>query len=204
MTRLVLAGALALGAVTASAATIAGARIEDSVSVNNQTLVLNGAGLRKKFVVKVYVGALYLPSKQNNAAAILAADAPRRMVMHFLFDVDKEKMAEAWGEGLAANTPNAAPDVKAAFKNLSSWMEDMKEGQRIVLTYVPGTGTTVEVNGKNKGTLARPSRTRSSIPGSARSPAPAATSRLPSSARSSDLDPGARRDAGARHIPRRR
>jgi hypothetical protein len=29
----------------------------------------------------------------------------------------------------------------------------MKEGQRIVLTYAPGTGTTVDVNGQNKGTL---------------------------------------------------
>jgi hypothetical protein len=32
-------------------------------------------------------------------------------------------------------------------------MEDMEEGQRIVLTYVPGIGTTVEVGGRNKGTL---------------------------------------------------
>ena len=153
MTRIVLAGALALSAVTASAATVAGAKIEDSVTVANHTLVLNGAGVRKKFVVKVYVGALYLPSKQTSATAILGADAPRRMVMHFLFDVDKEKMAEAWAEGLTANTPNASPAVKTAFKTLSSWMEDMKDGQRIVLTYLPGVGTTVEVNGKTKGTL---------------------------------------------------
>lgn len=153
MTRLILAGALALSAVTASAATVAGAKIEDSVSVNNQNLVLNGAGLRKKFIVKVYVGALYLPSKQSNAAAILTADTPRRLVMHFLYDVDKEKMAEAWEEGLEANTPNASPEVKTAFKTLSSWMEDVKEGQRIVLTYVPGIGTTVEIAGHNKGTL---------------------------------------------------
>jgi Chalcone isomerase-like len=153
LTRLILAGALALSAATAGAATVAGAKIEDTVSVNNQNLVLNGAGLRKKFVVKVYVGALYLPNKQTSATSILAADAPRRMVMHFLFDVDKEKMAEAWSEGLTANTPNASAEVKTAFKTLSSWMEDMKEGQRIVLTYAPGTGTTVEVNGKNKGTL---------------------------------------------------
>jgi hypothetical protein len=115
--------------------------------------VLNGAALRKKFVVKVYVGGLYLPSKTTSAASILAADAPRRQVMHFLYDVDKEKMAEAWTEGLRDNTPNASPEVKTAFQTLSSWMEDMKEGQQIVLTYVPGIGTTVEVNGRNKGTL---------------------------------------------------
>ena len=153
MRKLILAAALSLAAVTASAATVAGVKVDDTSNVGGQNLVLNGAALRKKFVVKVYVGALYLPSKQSNAAAILTADAPRRQVMHFLYDVDKGKMAEAWQEGLADNTPNASAEVKTAIKTLSSWMEDMKEGQKIVLTYAPGTGTTVEVNGKNKGTL---------------------------------------------------
>ena len=153
MRKLILAAVLMVAAGTAGAATVAGANIEDSVTVNNQRLVLNGAGLRKKFIIKVYVGALYLPAKNGSATAILAADAPRRQVMHFLFDVDKEKIAEAWEEGLADNTPNASPEVKTAFKTLASWMEDVKDGQRIVLTYVPGIGTTVEVNGKTKGTL---------------------------------------------------
>ncbi len=153
MRKLILAAALTVVSVTASAATVAGLNIADTADVAGQKLALNGAALRKKFVVKVYVGALYLPSKQNNAAAILAADAPRRQVMHFLYDVDKGKMAEAWEDGLKDNTPNASAEVQTAFKTLSTWMEDMKEGQTIVLTYAPGTGTTVEVNGKNKGTL---------------------------------------------------
>jgi len=153
MRKLILAATLALAAIPAGAATLAGVKIADTASVNNQNLVLNGAGLRKKLFIKVYTGALYLPSKQSNAAAILAADAPRRQVMHFVFDVDKGKIAEAWEEGLTENTPNASPEVKTAFKTLASWMEDMKEGQEIALTYVPGIGTTVEVNGKSKGTL---------------------------------------------------
>jgi Chalcone isomerase-like len=154
MRKLSLAAALTLAAaIPAGAATVAGVNVADSITVNNQKLVLNGAALRKKFVVKVYVGSLYLGSKSNSATAILAADAPRRQVMHFLYDVDKGKMVEAWEEGLRDNTPNASPEVKTAFKTLASWMEDMKEGQQIVLTYVPGIGTTVEVAGKNKGTL---------------------------------------------------
>lgn len=154
MRKLILAATLVLAAASsAGAATVGGAKIEDSVNVNNQHLVLNGAGLRKKLFIKVYVGALYLPAKSTSATAILSADQPRRQVMHFLFDVDKGKIAEAWEEGLADNTPNASPEVKTAFKTLASWMEDVKDGQRIVLTYVPGIGTTVEVNGKNKGTL---------------------------------------------------
>ena len=153
MRKLILAATLVIAASTAGAATVGGAKIEDSVNAGNQQLLLNGAGLRKKFVIKVYVGALYLPSKSTSATAILSADQPRRQVMHFLFDVEKDKIAEAWEEGLADNTPNASPEVKTAFKTLASWMEDMKDGQRIALTYVPGIGTTVEVNGKNKGTL---------------------------------------------------
>ena len=149
-TRTLLAVAFALPLI---AATIADVNLENSVAVGNQTLVLNGAGIRKKFFVKVYAGGLYLQAKNKDAAAILAADAPRRMVMHFVYSVSKDQMCDAWSEGLEANTPNASAEVKGGFKTLCSLMEPIPKGNRLVLTYVPGTGTTVEVNGKNKGTL---------------------------------------------------
>jgi chalcone isomerase-like protein len=133
--------------------TVAGVKLDDTVSVNGQNLVLNGAGIRKKFFIKVYVGALYLAAKQSDAAAIFAADAPRRMVMHFVYSVGKDKIAEGWEEGLRDNTPNASPEVQANFKTLASWMEDIKDGQEVVLIYLPGNGTTVVVNGHAKGTL---------------------------------------------------
>ncbi|HEV2719266.1 MAG TPA: chalcone isomerase family protein, partial [Thermoanaerobaculia bacterium] len=79
-------------AVPALAATLAGVNLEDRTTVNGQTLVLNGAGLRKKFFIKVYVGGLYLQAKNSNAAAVLGADTPRRMVMHFLYSVSKDQM----------------------------------------------------------------------------------------------------------------
>jgi hypothetical protein len=151
--RIILSAVLAAAAITADAKIVAGVKLGDTATVNGQTLVLNGAGVRKKLFIKVYAGALYLPAKQSDAATILAADVPRRMVMHFVFDVGKGKIAEAWTEGLEANTPNASADVKNAFRTLSLWMEDMKKGQEIVLSYVPASGTTVEVNGKVKGTL---------------------------------------------------
>lgn len=138
----------------ALAATISGVNMEDKVTVNGQTLVLNGAGLRKKFFIKVYVGGLYVPTKNGNAAAIMASDSPRRMVMHFLYSVSKDQMCEAWSEGLEANAPNSSAEVKGAFKTLCSLMEPIPKGNRLVLTYVPGSGTQVEVNGKVKGTLA--------------------------------------------------
>ncbi len=140
-------------AATAEAATVAGVTLNDTTTAGGQTLVLNGAGIRKKLFIKVYVAGLYLPAKQSAPERILAADTARQMVMHFVFNVEKGKIAEGWQEGLVANTPNTSPAVKQAFSTLSSWMEDMKKGQRLVLTYVPGSGTTVEVNGKVKGVL---------------------------------------------------
>lgn len=152
LTILSLALGLALPTV-ASAATVSGVNVPDTASVAGKNLVLNGAGLRKKFFIKVYVGALYLPSKEKNATAIMASDSPRRQVMHLVYSVSKSQMCDAWEEGLEANTPNASAEVKGAFKTLCSLMEPIEKGHSLSLTYVPGTGTAVEVNGKMKGTL---------------------------------------------------
>jgi hypothetical protein len=140
-------------ALPAGAGTLAGVTLPDTAEVKGQSLALNGMGLRSKFsFIKVYVGGLYLAQKEKAAAKVLAADTPRRMVMHFLYSVNKEQMCEAWNEGLT-QTPNASADIKKAFMTLCAWMEPIKKGNKIVLTYVPGEGTHVEVNGKAKGTL---------------------------------------------------
>ena len=137
----------------AGAASLAGVTLPDKAEVKGQSLVLNGIALRKKFFIKVYVAGLYLPQKEKPAAKILGADAPRRQVMHFLYGVSKSQMCDAWNDGLEANTPNAPAEVKKAFATLCGWMEPIDEGHELVMTYVPGEGTQVEVNGKVKGIL---------------------------------------------------
>ena len=152
LTPYLLAIGLALPTL-ASAATVSGVNVPDTAAVAGKNLVLNGAGLRKKFFIKVYVGALYLPAKESNATAIMASDSPRRLVMHFLYGVSKSQMCDAWSEGLEDNTPNASAEVKGSFKTLCSLMEPIDKGHQLVLTYIPGAGTAVEVNGKVKGML---------------------------------------------------
>lgn len=153
MRRLSIALLILLLAHSASAATLAGVTLPDQTDVNGQKLVLNGMGLRTKLVIKVYVGGLYLPQKEKSAQKILAADGPRRMVMHFIYDVSKDQMCDAWEEGLEANVPNASAEVKKSFTTLCGWMDGVGKGQKLTLTYLPGQGTQVEVAGKSKGTL---------------------------------------------------
>jgi hypothetical protein len=150
---LLLAAAALSSPAPGSAGTLAGVTLPDTAPAGSESLVLNGMGLRKKFFIKVYVGGLYLPHKDGDAARILAADAPRRMEMDFLYGVSPSQMCDAWKEGLAANTPNASAEVKKSFATLCSWMEEIPKGHKLVLTYLPGSGTQVEVNGRVKGTL---------------------------------------------------
>jgi len=73
--------------------------------------------------------------------------------MEFKRDVGKDKMCEAWDEALEKNTPDASATLKTDFTTLCGYMEDIKKGQQFVFTYVPGTGTTVDVAGATKGTI---------------------------------------------------
>ncbi|MBV8201395.1 MAG: chalcone isomerase family protein [Acidobacteria bacterium] len=134
----------------AAAGSLAGVTMPDKADASGQALALNGMGLRKRLFIKVYVGGLYLPAKERSPAKVLAADAPRRMLFHFLFSVSAKQMCDAWEEGLTDNTPAAGADVKAGFKALCGAMEDIPKGHEMVLTYMPGQGTRVEVNGKAK------------------------------------------------------
>jgi len=143
----------ALGQDTTQTVTRDGVTLPREVDVAGHHLVLNGTALRKKFIVKVYVAALYLPTKQSDAEKILAADQPRRLAMQFVHDVDKQKMCDAWNEALEKNTPDASAELKAQFQTLCSYMEDVKKGEGFVFTYVPGTGTEVSVRGAAKGTI---------------------------------------------------
>ena len=133
---------------------IAGVTVPATVDAGGQALVLNGAALRKKAVFKVYVAGLYLPAKNTDASAILAADGPRELRMEFVRDVGKDKMCEAWDESLKNNTPDADGQLQGEFKELCGWMQDLKKGDVMSFTYLPASGTTVAIAGQTKGSIA--------------------------------------------------
>lgn len=135
--------ALAPAPRPAAAATVAGVDLPDSTRVGDATLVLNGAGLRSKLFIKVYVGGLYLPERNGDAAAVLAADSARRMELRFVRGVSKAQLCDSWKEGLAANTPGASAELAAKFDRLCAAMIDVREGSRLTLTYTPDAGTQI-------------------------------------------------------------
>lgn len=140
-------------ATPADAATLSSVTSPDTATVNGETLVLNGMGLREKFWIDVYVGSLYLPTKTTDAAKVINDDVTKRIAMDFIYsEVTREQLVETFEEGLAKQ-PNASAEVKAGMATLNGWMKNIKSGEQILIDYVPGTGTTIIFNGEKKGTI---------------------------------------------------
>jgi hypothetical protein len=145
---LMLASAPAL-----DAASLAGVNLPDSATVGGKSLVLNGLGVRTEFMVKVYVAGLYLEQKSTDPDAIIKADAPKRIVMHFLHDASKKQMADAFSESFHDNSPQAEATTKGEIDKFLGALEPLKVGDEMVFSYLPGTGTTVAINGTDKVTI---------------------------------------------------
>lgn len=134
---------------------IGGVTLPDTLQVSDQHLVLNGAGLRKKLFIKVYAGGLYLKAKSEDASAIIAADEPMAIRMHFIYNgVSKDKLVEAWNEGFGHATNNNPGELQThidAFNAL--FTEEAKKNDVYDVTYTPGQGVSVSINGDSKGTV---------------------------------------------------
>jgi len=59
--------------------------VADSATVGGQALVLNGVGVRTKLFFDIYIGALYLPAKSDDAAKVIHSAGNKRVWMHFLY-----------------------------------------------------------------------------------------------------------------------
>ena len=134
---------------------VAGVTLADEVNVGGTPLRLNGAGVRSKFFVKVYVGGLYLPSKSHSAAEVLAMKGPNRVVMHFLYDeVSKDKLVDGWTEGFENNQDEAAMKrLRTRLDRFNALFDTVHSGDVIELDYLPKRGTVVRIKGAEKGVI---------------------------------------------------
>jgi len=136
--------ALALAAPTVR--DVEGVQVPERVTAGDRALSLNGVGVRKKFVFKVYVASLYLEkAPDHDPASVVKSDQVKRVDMAMLRDLDRGKIADAVREGFEKNSREQMPQLKERLDRFLEQIPDLKEGQRLTITYVPGQGTTVVV-----------------------------------------------------------
>jgi hypothetical protein len=137
----------------AQARTLARVTLPDSLAIDGASLRLNGMALYEKFTFNVLVAGLYLERPERSAERVLAADRPRRYVTRFLRDVGAKRIRDAWRKGFRQNSPDASAEVRAQFEQLCGWIRDFRRGEEIVVTYVPGRGSEIEISGARARTI---------------------------------------------------
>jgi len=141
----------------AQALEFAEVKLDEKIQLEKQQLVLNGAGIRKKLFIKVYVGALYLAEKQKSADAVLADNGAKRMSFILLRDVTGKQVLNGISEAILPN--NSEEEMKAIdarlylFEKMFVSVPEIKKGEIVNLDYIPGQGTRVSVNGAVKGNI---------------------------------------------------
>ena len=141
-------------ALAASAAEVAGVKIDDKTRIGNTELALNGAGLRKRVFFQVYTIGLYVQQKSGNAATVIEQPGPKRVAIHMLRDVGADAFTEALAEGIRANHTEAeAKGLEPRVKELGAIISSVGEAKKGMAIHLDWTGneTQVTIQGKPTG-----------------------------------------------------
>ena len=71
-------------------------------------------------------------------------------MLQFVYEPSREQMVDSFKEGFENNAPGK---FKAEVEKWLAAQEAFKKGEQLVATYVPGTGTTLTIKGKDKLTI---------------------------------------------------
>jgi len=148
---------LAFLSLPAVAAEVAGVPVDDRAKLEGGELVLNGAGLRTKYFLSIYVAGLYLTEKKATPADILAMPGPKRITMRLMRNVSAKQLTDALEVGIQANTTaverEALADRLSELAATMNAIKSAKEGDLIALDWLPGTGTRIVLNGEPRGKI---------------------------------------------------
>ncbi len=135
----------------AIAKTLADVPVPKTLVMENHKLILNGAGIRTKFFMDMYVGSLYTDKKTHNAAEVLNSKSPVAVQLDIISRlISSEKMADAVEDGFKkATNNNVAPyrDRLNSFIAVFS-KEAIKKGDHFTLMMIPEKGLDVFKNGQ--------------------------------------------------------
>ena len=149
-----VAGASCLLMACASAATteISGVKLESPIELAGTKLVLNGAGIRYRTVIPVYVAGLYLVKKANSPDAVQAVEGPKRISVTMLRNINSSELGKIFIRGVENNTPKKDMfRLMPALTGMSQLFTDHKnleKGDTFSVDWIPNTGTVFLVNGK--------------------------------------------------------
>ena len=126
---------------------------DDHYTTADTSLQLRGTGLLRVMVfAKIYVAALYLPEDQPSKLAL--SDVPKRLEVQYLRSVAGKDFGPATNKKVSENVdPQTFEQLQPRLEYHNSLYQDVQPGDRYALTYIPGKGTELTLNGEPKGII---------------------------------------------------
>ncbi|RMG82829.1 MAG: chalcone isomerase [Bacteroidetes bacterium] len=149
---LFLCGFLFAASLFSQTKEVAGIKLPETLKVNDKTLHLKGAGIREKWFLDLYVGALYLPHDYPSAERIIAANETMAIKIHIISSlITSDKMISATKEGFEKSTKgNTQPLQDRIDQFIKAFSDPIELDDDFEIVYIPGEGTYIYKNGQKK------------------------------------------------------
>ena len=131
--------------------TLNGVSIAGSLKAGDKTLTLNGAGIRKKMMMSIYVGSLYVTAKSQDGPSLAKANDPMVMRINITSGmVTSDRMYEATLDGFKKSTGGKMAPLQDKINRFLGLFkkEEIKNGDYFDIAYLPSSGVNVSKNGK--------------------------------------------------------
>lgn len=151
MKNLLLITALVFGLNLNAQTKVNGIVMPNVVKVAGKYLKINGAGVREKMFLDLYIGALYLETKTKDANKIINDNALMSIKIRVISSmVTRENMEEAIREGFRKATKGKTDGIKNQINTLinKGFAGEIEKGDVFDLDYIPGKGVSLKKNSK--------------------------------------------------------
>jgi hypothetical protein len=151
-----IVGALFIAAMTGppcAATELESVQFADQYRAGDVTMRLSCVGLlRYKLFIKAYVAALYVGDAA--AAGDVLADVPKRLELNYFWSISGADLGKAGDQILAQNVDaQSFAALRPRLDRINALYRDVKPGDRYSLTYIPGVGTELALNGGRIGVI---------------------------------------------------
>lgn len=135
---------------TSQARQVGGITFPESITVNEATLTLNGAGVRSKYFLDVYAVGLYLKEPSQNPAEIIQADETQMLRLVITSShITKDRLTDSIEEGVRLSAGRDYPRYKPMLDDLWAALTfEVRVGDVFEFFYIPGKGTAFTMNKK--------------------------------------------------------
>ena len=139
--------------VQAQAGEIEGVSFKETLTIDGQQLKLkNTALLKHLIVIKAYVGGLYLP--EGILPDKVLSDIPKALLLHYFHKIPAADFAAATTAVIKDSVSDTVfKELEPRIDQMNMLYRDVKPGDEYTASYIPGSGTSLALNGETLGTV---------------------------------------------------